>query len=186
MNAPNRRNPRTQPRRRATALQAIPLALLLAGCSAASLPDPTRFLRDASGASADRRLLPPGMDRPHPNLASVPPVPERPDIQARRSLTEALEADRAAAAQPALPGAATLPDGPVPGSPPMGAAPPPPPRLAAAPPIPAVRAPAAPPPLEPDGQPLAPREVPALPPPDLLAPAPPPGPTLLAPPARAR
>lgn len=182
MSAPNRRNPPHQPRVRPPVLQAMPLLLLLAACTAESMPDPARFWRDASGRSADQRLAPPGMDRPAPNLASVPPVPERPDIAARRSLTAALEADRAAAASPAPPTpTATLPGEAVPGSPPIAAAPPPPPRLAAARPIPAARGPAAPPVLlEPDGTVLAPREVPALPPPELLAPAPP-SPDLLAP-----
>ncbi|MFL1462202.1 hypothetical protein ACI6QG_08375, partial [Roseococcus sp. DSY-14] len=94
--------------------------LALAACGAPETrPDPLRFLRDATGAAADQRLLPPGMDRPTPSLASVPPPPERPDTTTRQALTRALEADRAAAAQPAPPAAPTLPDGPVPGAPVM-------------------------------------------------------------------
>ncbi|WP_424812158.1 hypothetical protein [Roseococcus sp. YIM B11640] len=152
--------------------------------------NPRLFFRDLSGASMDSRLLPPGMDRPTPNLASVPPIPERPDPAAREALTRRLQAERDAnsAETPRGPDA-RLADTPSPGQPPIPARPPAPPALAAAAPVPWVQ-PGAGTPLRPstpartDGPPvirppelltpdrLTPGDVPSLPTPDLLGPAP--------------
>ncbi|WP_207536799.1 hypothetical protein [Sabulicella rubraurantiaca] len=153
------------------------LAAMLAGCGGES-PQIGRLWREATGQEAAGRLPPPGIDRPAPNLASVPPVPERPDLAARQSLTRRLEEDRSAAERPAPrrdPGALEA----SPGAPDIAAAPPTPPRIATAPAVPWARprgAPAAPS----IGPAPTPGEVPDLPPPELLAPAPPP-PNLLAP-----
>ncbi|MCW8084555.1 hypothetical protein [Sabulicella glaciei] len=162
------------------AIQAIGpllLAAMLAGCGGES-PQFGRLWREATGQEAAGRLAPPGIDRPAPNLASVPPIPERPDLAARQSLTRRLEEDRSAAERPAPrrdPGATEA----APGAPDIAAAPPAPPRIANAPAVPWT---------PPRGGPAAPSigpaptpgEVPAPPPPELLAPAPPP-PDLLAP-----
>lgn len=159
------------------------LLLLLPGCG--WLPeraDPILFLRDAIGASQDTRLPPPGLDRPTPNLASVPPVPERPDMATRQAILRGLEAARQAAATPLPDG---RPDAPVtgraaPGAPPIAAGPPGPPRLTRAPAVPWAVMPAAVVPAQ--GE----RPLPALPPLPLPEPGavpPPPAPELLAPPA---
>lgn len=122
----------------------------------------------------DARLPPPGMDRPTPNLASVPPIPQRPDAASRGAVTGQLEQDRAASLAPVAPRATpagTLPA--VPGEPNIASAAPAPPRLAPAVQVPWVDPRGAPAvPLEPSGQPLAPGAMPDLPPPELLAPAP--------------
>jgi hypothetical protein len=152
--------------------------LLLGGCDVPAQANLRTLLRDASGATMETRLAPPGMDRPTPNLASVPPVAQRPDVALRTGVTSQLERDRAASLA-ALPPRATSagPLPPSPGSPAIAAAAPAPPALAPAAPVPWV-APrgAGAVPLEPSGQPLAPGDVPSLPPPELLAPAPPPPP----------
>lgn len=153
----------------------LPLALLLAGCAVPSQLDFRALGRDASGATAGTRLLPPGLDLPTPNLAMVPPVPDRPDTATRDGLTRRLEADRARSLAPLPPRDAPAPPQPeAPGRPPIAAAPPPPPRLTAATPVPwqAPRG-AVVVPMQPLGEPLSPGAVPALPPPELLAPAPP-------------
>jgi hypothetical protein len=72
------------------------LTLALGGCAVPSQLDLRNLGRDASGAAMDARLPPPGMDRPAPNLASVPPVPQRPDAATRSAVTNRLEEDRAA------------------------------------------------------------------------------------------
>ncbi len=153
------------------------LALLL--LSACGLPDranPVLFLRDATGAAQEGRLPPPGLDEPTPNLASVPPVPERPDSATRAAILRGLEGARDAAATPLPEG---RPDAPVaalaaPGAPPIAATPPGPPRLTRAPSVPwgstlpARGAPMVPPDLAPARpEPGAP---PAAPAPDLFAP----------------
>jgi hypothetical protein len=144
------------------------------------------MLRDASGAAAEARLPPPGLDRPSPNLASVPPIPERPELSARSRITAALERDRAASETPIpAPRAAAPLSGPAAaGEPPVPARPPAPPRLARAAPIPwtapvAPAAPAADPAPADFPQPGA---VPAAPGVELFAPGappPPPPPALL-------
>ena len=194
-------------------LAGLPL-LALAGCATPVQINPRALGRDISGAAMDSRLPPPGMDRPTPNLASVPPIPERPDLAAREALTRRLEAERGASHDevPVGRAAAPLTEPDAPGQPPIPARPPEPPRLAGAPaipwvaprpaqPVPAAGGPAVRPPelLAPDR--LTPGDVPALPTPELLAPVapspggsaeppapsavpPPPSPDLLAPPAR--
>ena len=153
----------------------LPLLLALTACEVPSQLDLRSIVRDASGTAMEARLAPPGMDRPTPNLASVPPVAQRPDLALRSGVTSRLEQDRAAslAALPprGLP-APALP--PAPGAPVIAGAPPPPPQLSPAAAVPWISPGGARvAPTEPSGQPLAPGAVPALPPPELLAPAPP-------------
>jgi len=167
-------------------LLGLPLGVALGACSVPGQINPRALFRDASGAAMDSRLPPPGMDRPTPNLASVPPIPERPDSATRDALTRRLEAERAASTAEVPVGRTPDPlaEADAPGQPPIPARPPGPPVLAAAPAIPWVAPrPAQPVPAAagPTGRPpellaperLAPGAVPALPTPDLLAPAPP-------------
>jgi hypothetical protein len=150
----------------------LPLLLALTACEVPSQLDLRSIVRDASGTAMEARLAPPGMDRPTPNLASVPPVAQRPDLALRSGVTSRLEQDRAAslAALPArdLPAPARPP---APGSPASAGAPPSPPRLSPAVAVPWISQGGAP--VEPSGQSLAPGAVPTPPPPELLAPAPP-------------
>ena len=178
---------------------AVVLGLLLGGCSVPDEVNPVEIWRRVSGAADEGRLPPPGMDLPSPNLATVPPRPERPTAESRAALTAALAADRASSHDPVI--LRQLPGGPAtasPGSPAVPGAPPRPAALAAAPVIPwnqpppqprttrpevpasaapALRPGAAPPPppraLAPEPEPAAPElpdEAPAPPPPDLLGP----------------
>jgi hypothetical protein len=173
------------------------LGLLLGGCAVPKEVNPVEIWRRVSGASDEGRLPPPGMDLPSPNLASVPPRPERPTPEARAAVTAALAADRASSRGPVI--LRQVPDGSAtasPGAPAVPAVPPRPPTLAAAPPVPWLQLPprttrpempasaapslrpgAAPPPppraLAPEPEPALPElpdEAPAPPPPDLLAP----------------
>ena len=161
------------------------LALPLAACETPGQMNPRALLRDMSGAAADARLPPPGLDRPTPNLASVPPIPERPDPAAREALTRRLEAERDASGTevPVDRRQDPLTEAGTPGQPPIPARPPGPPALARAPAIPWAPAPrpnqatpaaagqtARPPDLL-GPERITPGEVPALPTPDLLAPA---------------
>ena len=173
-------------------------ALLLSACDVPGQINLRLIGRDISGAAGESRLPPPGIDRPFANLASVPPIPERPDLAARLALTTSLQAQRDLLNQPLPPG---RPDSPLtedasPGQPSIAAAPPRPASLARAAVIPwttqtapapirpAVQerapenTPGAPPRLIPP-QPVGPEQitpgaVPDLPSADLLAPAPPP------------
>jgi hypothetical protein len=176
---------------------AAAFGLLLGGCAVPKEVNPVEIWRRVSGAADEGRLPPPGMDLPSPNLASVPPRPERPTPESRAALTAALAADRASSRGPVI--LRQIPDGTgatSPGSPPVPGAPPRPPSLAAAPVIPwnqvappragrpevpasavpTLRPGAAPPPpraLAPEPEPALPElpdEAPAPPPPDLLAP----------------
>lgn len=170
-------------------LLGLPLGLALAACAVPAQIDPRALGRDISGASMDARLPPPGMDRPTPNLASVPPIPERPDFSVREAVTRRLEAERAASTTevPVARAADPLTEAAAPGQPPIPARPPSPPALARAPAIPWT-APRPAPPTPAAGQPaarppelltperIAPGAVPALPTPDLLAPVPAPAP----------
>ena len=161
--------------------------LVLAACSAQLSPG--RFAGDLTGSSLEERLAPPGLDRPLPNLATVPERPARPDPAYRSSLETSLRADREASATPLAPrtGANAAFPAEAPGRPPIPGAPPPPPALVRADPVPWVApgiqlpagsvsggadpgAPALP----------SPGAVPSLPTPDMLGPgsAPPPVPSL--------
>ncbi len=172
--------------------------LLLPACEVPGQLNARLLGRDISGAAQEARLPPPGLDRPFPNLASVPPIPERPNPATRLAITQGLQAQRDLLVTP-LPDRradARLLEGAATGQPPIPARPPAPPVLARAPVIPwtiqaatpasapapgrgpALAAPAAAePPLDPG---IAPGEVPALPSADLLG-APPPLPSVLAP-----
>jgi len=187
-------------RRQARGL-ALLAPLLLWGCAVPGQLDMGLLGRDISGAAAGARLPPPGLDRPFPNLASVPPIPERPNPAARLAITQGLQEQRDLLNTP-LPdrrGTSRLMEGPAPGQPPIPARPPPPVSLARAPVIPwttspapaALRpaaaspmavpagpAPSGPAPLSPAPAPAAPDdilpgEVPALPSADLLGLSPP-------------
>jgi hypothetical protein len=183
---------------------AVVLGLLLGGCGIPDDVNPVVIWNRVSGASDEGRLPPPGMDLPSPNLASVPPRPERPPPESRAAVTAALAADRASSRDPVI--LRQLPGGPAggpvttaPGSPPVPGAPPRPAALAAAPVIPwnqppfqprttrpevpasaapALRPGAAPPPPP---RALVPEPEPAMPELPDEAPAPPP-PDLLGPP----
>jgi hypothetical protein len=169
------------------------LPLLLGACEVPNPINPVWIYDQVSGR-ADRARPPlPGLDKPFPNLASVPPRPEKPPLAVREQLSAALAADRTQAQSPLEPrvGAAEPLFAPAPGTPPLPGVPPAPPRLAGARPIPwdgPELIPAAPPPgrapdrgqAPPDG--AAPPRPAAAPLPELLAPPPPPPPDLLAPP----
>ena len=160
---------------------------LPAACSVPPELDPVAIYDRISGADDAKRLPPPGMDRPSPNLASIPPRPERPSPEFRQAVTDSLEKDRAQSRDPLVlrgepaRGAGGL----VPGNPPMPAAPPRRPSLAAAPRIPWTESPAAPRATPGSARPTAPPAAPSLPAVPDAAPAPPP-PELLGPPPRPR
>lgn len=120
---------------------AAALALLLGGCSVPDEVNPVQIYRRISGAADQGRPPPPGLDRPFPNLAQVPPRPERPPLAAREAVSGVLEADRGRSRTPLEPG----PAGPgeqepsfaaAPGNPPLPAGPPPRAALVGAAPIP--------------------------------------------------
>lgn len=186
----------------------VVLALACFSVGACSVPralNPAEIYREVSGANDAARPTPPGLDRPFPSLATVPPRPDRPTPEARAAITAALAEDRSRSRDPLVlrtaPGGGGAPAGTG-----LAGGPPPRPSLSAAPRIPWTEAPpagargggapspaATPPPLPSPGTPT-PRppaarpapEVPAAPPPppapELLgAPPPPPSPDLLAP-----
>lgn len=158
---------------------ALALLALLAGCELPARADLRAVARELAGFGQEARLPPPGLDRPSPNLGSVPPRPEPPSRAAREAIMQELEAARAAARTPLEPRAAGPAPrfAPAPGAPALPAAPPAPPRLATAPAIPWAAAPG------PESAPPGPEPgpLPAPPPAELLAPPPPPPPALLAP-----
>jgi hypothetical protein len=175
---------------------ALLAGLALTGCQVPDEINPVVIYREISGEADAGRLPPPGLDLPRPNLASVPPRPERPSAASRAAIFADLAKDRANSREPLAfrttpaPATANL----VPGAPGMPAAPPPRPALAAAPRIPWSEAPApsrpapnrpvpagATPQPEPQA-PAVPEMAPAPPPPDLLGLPPPPSPDLLVPP----
>lgn len=162
----------------------LPL-LALAACETPGQINPRLLGRDISGAAAEARLPPPGLDRPFPNLASVPPVPDRPDPAARLAITEQLQAQRDLLNQPLADRRRDTPltEGRADGQPPIAARPPAPAVLSRAPAIPwtvsgaPARTPAlAPATPEPEPEAPTPGAVPDLPSADLLAPAAPPPP----------
>lgn len=196
---------------RAAAAAAIAACLGLAACSMPKEVNPVWIAREISGAADADRPPPPGLDQPFPNLASVPPRPERPPAATREAISAALREDRALSRGPLVLRSVPGPEGfpaPAPGEPALPSGPPPRPALAGAPRIPWTEAPppSAPRPTAPAAAPASrpgsatpvlpemPREAPPPPPPDLLGgpPAPPgsdllgipppPGPDLLAPP----
>ncbi|MBL6456887.1 hypothetical protein JMJ55_16235 [Belnapia sp. T6] len=159
----------------------VPFAL--AGCSVPKQVNPIEIYRTVSGEADAGRPPPPGMDRPRPNLASIPPRPERPPPEVRDAISAALAASREQSRTPLPPRA--VPAGPVaasPGDPPIPAAPPPRPSLAGAPAVPWSDAPRRAAPGSPAGRtqpepeapppPSMPDAAPAPPPPDLLGPPP--------------
>lgn len=151
-------------------LAALLLLALTAACG--QVPNdanPVWIWREVTGRNDGGRLPPPGLDGPRPNLASVPPRPERPSAAQRAAVSDALAADRAASRVPLAPERDAPPAADVaPGTPPLPVGPPPPPTLAAAPRVPWTE-PARPGAAGPVA-PALPELPPAPPPPDLLAP----------------
>jgi hypothetical protein len=166
----------------------VVLLPLLAACDPPARADVRAVTRELAGFGQDARLPPPGLDRPSPNLASVPARPEPPNRAARDAITDGLRAAREASRTPLEPGlaAASPRFAPAPGAPPLPATPPAPPRLATAPAIPWTPVTVPVPEAATPAPELGP--VPAAPAPELLAPAAPaaappaaPPPALLAP-----
>ena len=134
---------KAQPKWRSKANQAqlcTLLAVMLAGCQTEPGQAVAKFWDRAWGPATEGRPAPPNADAPFPNLGTVPPRPETPDMAAREALAARLVQQREAARAPlgALPGAA----------PRLG---PPPPALA-----PALAGMAAPAPALPPAMPAAP------------------------------
>jgi hypothetical protein len=148
-----------------------PLGLPLAGCVGTPSEGPLDFFRNAFGDPLGGRPPPPGLDATgYPNLASVPPAPQRGAPSAREALSAALADARAQSREPQVSGLPVPP-------PPAGAesgvplAPPAPPRLAAAPRVaPGTALPITPPGRagQPDAVPADPGTAPALPPAEML------------------
>ncbi len=170
---------KSQPRGLSRANQArccAVLALLLAGCETEPGQAVTKFWDRAWGPATEGRPAPPRADAPFPNLGTVPPRPQTPDMASREALAAGLVQQREASREPlgALPGAAA-----------RGA--PPPPALAPALsglaiPAPAATAPGEPAPQATPAQPAAPAPEPAgIPAPPIIAPAGIPAPPALAP-----
>jgi hypothetical protein len=150
------------------------LALMLAGCSTEPGQAVAKFWDRAWGPANEGRPAPPGAGVPFPNLGTVPPRPEIPDMATREALAAGLVQERDASREPL---------GALPGSAPRGA--PPPPALAPALagmaiPAPAIAAPAAPSaPQQAAPAPVAAPEPAGIPAPPALAPAGPPPPPVL-------
>jgi hypothetical protein len=173
--------------RRLTPAVALGLAGLLGGCAA--LNPAGWFHKQEGGVIAQQKGPLPGANKPYPNLATVPPPPQQPDLAALQHITSGLISDRENAhllaesaplpdpsrpsTAPALFGVGTLP-------PP---APPPPGTGAASASLPAVTTPAAPP--HPEPPPQAPAKAPVAPVTSAALPAPAaassPAPTVAAP-----
>src|SRR5690349_9808755 len=117
--------------------------LALAACEIPKEVNPVEIYRQVSGEADAGRLPPPGLDQPFPNLASVPPRPERPAAATRDAISAALREDRAQSRGPlvlrTVPG--PEPSRGAPGEPALPSGPPPRPALAAAPRIPWTEAP---------------------------------------------
>lgn len=165
-----------QEMRRHRAGAAIIVALALAGCEVPKEVNPVYIYRAVSGEADAGRPPPPGLDRPRPNLASVPPRPERPPPEVRDAISAALAADRAQSREALL---RTGSARPLAGDPAWPAAPPPRAALAAAPAVPWVQAPLPRRAADPSGAPAAtvePAPEPIAPPaiPDFAPPPPPP------------
>ena len=192
---------KAQPKWRSKANQAqlcTLLGLMLAGCQTEPGQAVAKFWDRAWGPANEGRPAPPNANAPFPNLGTVPPRPEIPDMAAREALANRLVQQREASREPlgALPGAAPRLGPPPPAlvSPLAGMAIPAPsiatPAMPAAPAGPAATpdqlapAPAALP--EPSGIPAPPMIAPSgIPAPPMLTPAgPPPPPVLRDPPRR--
>jgi hypothetical protein len=171
----------TQPRWRSKANQArfcALLALMLAGCQTEPGQAVAKFWDRAWGPATEGRPAPPGADTAFPNLGTVPPRPETPDLASREALADRLVQQREASRVPlgALPGAV----------PRLG---PPPPALAPAwagmaipaPAMPAEPAAPAVAPQQPTPAPAALPEPSGIPAPPMIAPAGIPAPPALAP-----
>src|SRR5918997_1996736 len=82
---------RGEPRGRAGGDQAAAglssLCLLLAACEIPKEVDPVYIYREVTGLSDEGRPPPPGLDQPFPNLAVVPPRPERPPLALREAIS---------------------------------------------------------------------------------------------------
>lgn len=136
------------PERRAAAIAAraalVSACFGLGGCSVPRALNPVEIYREVSGANDATRPTPPGLDRPFPSLATVPPRPDRPTPEAREAITAALAEDRSRSRDPLVlrtaPGAA----GGTTAGPGLSGGPPPRPSLAAAPRIPWTEAPSPP------------------------------------------
>jgi hypothetical protein len=180
-------------RRTGMLLCLLGLACTVTACAVPDEVNPVSIYDRISGNADARRPAPPGLDRPTPNLGSIPPRPERPSPEFRQAVTDALAKDRSNSRDPlvlqSIPapggaagrsqGGATAGDALMPAAPPHRAA------LAAAPAIPWAEAPAQPRSL-PDGTsdgrtppaaaapalPEMPAQAPAAPPPELLGPPP--------------
>jgi hypothetical protein len=168
-----------QPRWRRIANQAqlcALLALMLAGCQTEPGQAVGKFWERAWGPETEGRPAPPGAGMPFPNLGTVPPRPEIPDVATREALAAGLVQEREASREPL---------GALPGGDPRGA--PPPPALAPALagmaiPAPAIAAPAAPStPQQAAPAPVAAPEPAGIPAPPVIAPAGIPAPPVLAP-----
>jgi hypothetical protein len=180
-----------QPRWRSRANQAgfcVLLALVLAGCETEPAQNVAKFWERAWGPETEGRPAPPNANAPFPNLGTVPPRPETPDMAAREALAAGLVQQREASRQPlgALPGGAPRGAPPPPALTPAlaGMAIPAPaiavPAAAAAPSAPQQAAPAPVAAPEPSGIPAPPVFAPAgIPIPPALAPAGPPPPPVL-------
>ncbi|MFO0200564.1 MAG: hypothetical protein ACK530_18430 [Alphaproteobacteria bacterium] len=152
------------------------LAVLLAGCQTEPGQKMAKFWDRAWGPATEGRPAPPNADAPFPNLGTVPPRPETPDMATREALATRLVQQREASREPL---------GALPGGAPRGA--PPPPALAPALagmaiPPPAIAAPAAPSaPQQAAPSPVAAPEPAGIPAPPVIAPAGIPAPPVLAP-----
>jgi len=177
---------KAQPKWRSKANQAqlcTLLGLMLAGCQTEPGQAVAKFWDRAWGPATEGRPAPPNADAPFPNLGTVPPRPETPDMAAREALAARLVQQREAARAPlgALPGAA-----PRLGPPPPALAPALTGMAAPAPAFPAPAMPAAPAapaatPQQATPAPVALPEPSAIPTPPVVSPGSIPAPPMLSP-----
>ncbi|MCZ8277809.1 MAG: hypothetical protein O9313_05660 [Acetobacteraceae bacterium] len=177
---------KAQPKWRSKANQAqlcTLLGLMLAGCQTEPGQAVAKFWDRAWGPATEGRPAPPNADAPFPNLGTVPPRPETPDMAAREALAARLVQQREAARAPlgALPGAA-----PRLGPPPPALAPALTGMAAPAPALPAPAMPAAPAapaatPQQATPAPVASPEPSAIPAPPVVTPGSIPAPPMLSP-----
>ncbi|MFN6266244.1 MAG: hypothetical protein ACK45D_08395, partial [Alphaproteobacteria bacterium] len=94
---------KAQPKWRSKANQAqlcTLLGLMLAGCQTEPGQAVAKFWDRAWGPATEGRPAPPNADAPFPNLGTVPPRPETPDLAAREALAARLVQQRDAARAP--------------------------------------------------------------------------------------